>query len=86
MRRWNTQQEKEIENSKIDAFLTEIAAVCRKHSLSISHEDGHGAFEIEEFDEYLMAWLYRAHDGTNETPANPLEQKLLNALEKTNAK
>ena len=50
----NTKQE------KMDAFLDEIEAVCRKHNLSISHEDHHGSFIIEEFSEHCMEWLNAA--------------------------
>ena len=42
------------------AFLDEIEAVCRKHGLSIGHEDCHGAFEIGPFDEDDIKWLRNA--------------------------
>jgi len=45
---------------EVEAFLTDIFAVCRKHQLSIAHEDGHGAFLIEEFKEYNLEWLDEA--------------------------
>lgn len=64
MRRWCPDASQEVENARIDAFLAEIEAVCRKHKLSISHEDGHGAFEIEDFDESNLRWLNVAHDRT----------------------
>ena len=38
-------------------FFDEIEAVCRKHGLSISHEDGHGAFLIEPFSEDNIKWF-----------------------------
>ena len=44
----------------VEAFLDEIAAVCRKHGLSISHEDGHGNFELKPFDEHNVSWLRNA--------------------------
>lgn len=64
MKRWNNTLGTEAENPAIDAFLAEIAAVCKKHSLSISHEDGHGAFEVREYNEYDTEWLMGAHDAT----------------------
>lgn len=56
-----------IENEKVDKFLQEIADVCRKHGYSISHEDGHGAFEIEDFSESNVEWLMAAADNTTDS-------------------
>lgn len=41
-------------------FLDDIHEVCKKHNLSISHEDGHGSFIIEEYDEWNIKWLFNA--------------------------
>lgn len=51
---------KYVELSNVDAFIKEIEEVCRKHDMSISHEDGHGAFIIELYDEYNIEWLKSA--------------------------
>jgi len=48
---------------EVDAFLADIDAVCKKHGLSISHEDSHGGFRIVEYDEELRDWLNAATDG-----------------------
>lgn len=45
-----------------DAFLDDVIAVYKKHGLAIGHEDGHGAFIVETFDESNMQWLLAAHD------------------------
>lgn len=45
---------------EIDAFLADIAEVCKKHNLDIGHEDAHGAFEIIE---YGGSWIESATDG-----------------------
>ena len=59
---WYCKNSKQIEQPKeVADFLTEILGVCKKHGFSISHEDGHGAFEIEEWDEETGAWLGCAH-------------------------
>jgi hypothetical protein len=47
---------------EIDAFIAEIEAVCKKHGLGISHEDVHGAFVIEAYNED-SGWLEAAVDG-----------------------
>jgi hypothetical protein len=59
---------------KVDAFLDEIAKVCRKHGLSISHEDGHGSFVIEAFHNDLEEWLRDAAIG--ETAKETVEERL----------
>jgi FAD/FMN-containing dehydrogenase len=64
MKRWNIPLSEERENAKVDAFLEDIAAVCRRHGMSIAHEDGHGAFIIEKYSEMTRDWLMGAHDAT----------------------
>lgn len=68
MKRWHNKQGRELELPEVDAFLEEIEAVCRKHGISISHEDSQGAFELESFSEDLMAWLKEASDAREATP------------------
>lgn len=45
---------------EMKAFIEEIDSVCKKHNLSISHEDRHGKFLIERYDKYYIDWLYEA--------------------------
>lgn len=59
--RWWSRKDKEVPTPKIDAFLLEVDAVCRKHGFSIGHEDGHGAFIVENYSEGDFAWLNAAH-------------------------
>lgn len=61
MKRWNNTTGQSDACPEVDAFLDEIVAVCEKHGLSISHEDGHGAFEIERMSEDNIQWLRQAH-------------------------
>lgn len=49
-----------MDKKKVEEFLKEIEEVCRKYNMSISHEDGHGAFIIEKFDEFNIKWLKEA--------------------------
>ena len=48
---------------KMQAFTREYEELCRKHNLMISHEDGHGSFIIETFDEKEMCRVKGAHKG-----------------------
>ncbi|WP_143322932.1 hypothetical protein [Clostridium sp. HBUAS56010] len=41
----------------MESFINEIELVCKKHNLSISHEDGHGSFIIERYDQKNIDWL-----------------------------
>jgi hypothetical protein len=64
MNRWNKTEWIMKENKKIDKFLKELDKLCKKHNLSISHEDGHGAFIIENYNKYFTDWMSHAHDMT----------------------
>lgn len=58
---YDTKTKKTIKMPKeMRDFFDEINKVCLKHNLSISHEDGHGSFEIEKYDENNIKWLESA--------------------------
>lgn len=57
MKRWNWTVNKEVEIPYVDDFIEEIIKVYNKHGLSISHEDGHGAFVVEPCSERNINWL-----------------------------
>lgn len=42
-------------------FYQDIERICKKWNYSISHEDGHGAFIIKQYNEDDMEWLKNAH-------------------------
>jgi hypothetical protein len=54
----------DVENAAVDSFLTEVIEVCRKHGMSISHEDRHGSFEVVAFNDGDVDWLMCATDKT----------------------
>lgn len=61
--RWlRTNREKDLQEvmPDVDAFLEDVIEVCLKHGMSISHEDGHGAFIVENAKETNFAWLRAA--------------------------
>ena len=51
------------ENLKV--FLNEIVQISKKHGFSLSHEDGHGAFIIERYNERYTEWLMAAFDAND---------------------
>ena len=61
MLRWDTRSRKKVENAKADNFINDIIKVCKTHDLSLSHEDFHGAFQIDSFKSRNIEWLKRAH-------------------------
>lgn len=59
---WDCKKHAFIETPReMQAFLNEIVEVCKRHGLSISHEDYHGAFIIERYCEDNIEWLTSAH-------------------------
>ena len=58
MKIWDLNKSEEIEQPKeMKEFIDEIIKVMKKYNLSISHEDSHGAFIIEKYEEYNIKWL-----------------------------
>ncbi len=49
--------EEDNENRKCQNFLDEIVKLSLNYNLSLSHEDQHGSFKIEEFDSDNIKWL-----------------------------
>ncbi|HMQ52174.1 MAG TPA: hypothetical protein PKE64_20510 [Anaerolineae bacterium] len=60
MERWNIETGQAVENEAIDKFLQEVVSICSKYGFSISHEDTHGAFVIEAYDQAKAEWLMNA--------------------------
>ena len=57
----------EIQCQEVKDFLKEIIQVCKKYNFSISHEDGHGAFEIKDYEDFYSRWLLAAIDATKDS-------------------
>ena len=65
MKHWDAKTSKSVDRPDIDAFIEDVISVCKKHGFSISHEDGHGAFEIEQYTDGFSNWLKNAHVGSS---------------------
>jgi hypothetical protein len=52
------------QTDKTKQFLAEVVEVCRKHGLSIAHEDEHGAFVVKPYSEGYAEWLLDAVEDT----------------------
>lgn len=64
MERYSRKQSKSVNNKAIDEFIEEVLSVCRKHGLSIGHEDSQGSFIILNYDEVFSQWFQAADDDT----------------------
>ena len=60
MNRWSNSKFKYVDDEKVDAFLAEVVEVCRKHGMSLGHEDSQGAFLVENFRDSNSRWLMQA--------------------------
>jgi len=62
MKNWDRKTGKNVTPPKrVTTFLEDLEKLCRIHNVSISHEDTHGSFELEEFDEHNIQWINRAN-------------------------
>ena len=57
MKRWNGDLKARVEMPKVDTFLEEVLTVCRKHGMSIAHEDTHGGFVIHPYTDWITDWF-----------------------------
>lgn len=51
----------------VKKFLNDVKEVCRKHGLSLEHEDSQGAFEVNTYSLESEMWLLAAADKTEES-------------------
>lgn len=58
MESWDINKGQDIKTPEsVINFLNEIDNICKKYNFSISHEDSHGGFIIEKYDNYNIKWL-----------------------------
>lgn len=68
-------------SKKAIAFLNELAEVCKRHGLSLGHEDSHGGFEVLTWNEHCDKWLRAAAEEEEEPKpekSDPVWPKLAN--------
>lgn len=63
VKRHHIGESKSVENKEVNAFLKEIVKVCKERGFSLSHEDTHGAFIVEKYDNGNIRWLMEAMIG-----------------------
>lgn len=58
MESWDINKKQDIKTPEsVINFLNEIDNICKKYNFSISHEDSHGGFIIEKYEDYNIKWL-----------------------------
>ena len=67
MKRWDCNRNENAEDAAVDAFLIELVEVCRRHRMTLGHEDDHGAFEVRSFDEANIKWMLDAQIAIDES-------------------
>lgn len=60
-RHWESLKGDYVERQDVANFLEDIKVVYQKHNMSISHEDGHGAFIIVPYSRDNFDWLKECH-------------------------
>lgn len=56
-----------IPTPDVDEFLRDVMEVCRKHQMSLGHEDDHGAFIVyRDLKDSHIQWLMAAMVGDPE--------------------
>lgn len=49
-----------LERENKEEFVEAVIKLSKEYGLSISHEDGHGAFILEPYDEHNSEWLRKS--------------------------
>ena len=44
-------------DQKVAQFMAELLDLCRRHGISIGHEDEHGRFELHPYSDDYASWL-----------------------------
>lgn len=64
---WDINKKKEVDPpERVKIFLKEYEELCRRHNVSISHEDQHGGFIIEAYSDDNIDCLKSGFTSLNE--------------------
>lgn len=66
LKHWNPNKQGYVENPRIDAFIQDIIAVCKKHRLSLTNEETGAGYVVRPYDETVNLYLVEAWDQTEE--------------------
>ena len=73
-----------MNNNNINNFLKEYEELCKKYNITLAHEDCHGGFILEEYDENNIEWVKNAIDNvlvsSERRKQKEKQEKLLNEL------
>lgn len=64
IQRWVMRKQATAVCPEIDEFINDVLHVCRKHGLSIEHEDMNGGFLVTAYNDDAARWLLDAADAT----------------------
>jgi len=51
-----------MKKQRKEKFIDELIKLCKKHGLSLAHEDSQGSFIIEEYSDENIQWVKEALD------------------------
>jgi hypothetical protein len=60
MKRWVHELSIDAQIGAVELFMTELTSLCKQHGLSLSHEDGQGAFIVDVYSESNISWINAA--------------------------
>jgi hypothetical protein len=69
------------QTDEVKAFLAEILEVCKRHELSLSHEDVGGAFRVHQWNVRDNNWVAMAGDDAFEIEPSERVVEVENSFE-----
>lgn len=61
-------------DQRVSAFFADYTKLVQKHKIALSHEDGHGAFQLSDTNlDHLLTWALQAEPKLTTVAAPPLD-------------